>query len=92
MHHFVHGFEGLSWVTPEVRQIFASYDWPGNVRGLENVIEGQSLLDEHDQDGHPPEGRSKKLQNIAIMAAASSCRITGRRGHDDQTTQSTSHV
>lgn len=37
-------YPAVHGVTPEVRQIFASYDWQGNVRELENVIESAIAL------------------------------------------------
>ena len=44
-HHFIqkHNYamgSKVTQVSPEVRRLFSIYDWPGNIRELEHVIEG----------------------------------------------------
>jgi transcriptional regulator with PAS, ATPase and Fis domain len=41
-----HGKEVLG-VTPEVVQALQAYDWPGNIRELENIIERGVILAHH---------------------------------------------
>ena len=39
----------ISKVSPEAMSLFQQYEWPGNIRELENVIEHAFILEESDQ-------------------------------------------
>ena len=36
--------KNISGVSPEVRRMFNTYHWPGNIRELENAIEGAAIM------------------------------------------------
>ncbi len=47
-----------SGISPDVMAAFGSYDWPGNIRELENVLERMVLMSETEKIGYdqlPPE-------------------------------------
>ena len=53
VHHFVTKFatkyqRTTTHVAPEVMAVFSSYDWPGNIRELENVLERMMVMSEDD--------------------------------------------
>jgi len=43
--------KGITNVSPEVMAAFSNYDWPGNIRELENVLERMVLMSETDTLG-----------------------------------------
>ncbi len=50
--------KSISAISPDVMAAFGGYDWPGNIRELENVLERMVLLSEKETIGHdqlPPE-------------------------------------
>ena len=49
IHHFIHLFNrtknrDLTGMSPEAQELLYNYDWPGNIRELENLIERLSIL------------------------------------------------
>lgn len=49
LHHFIESFNrlrgrALSGITPEAMGLLASYNWPGNIRELENLVERMAIL------------------------------------------------
>ena len=51
--HFIHKFEGkigkkINKVDPKVTEALITYDWPGNIRELENLIERALILSTSD--------------------------------------------
>ena len=64
-------------ITPEASKAFLKYEWPGNIRELENVIERAILL--ASMEGHS----SVKLEHVlTILSDSSSGPINGT--NDDQ--------
>ena len=52
-HHFLEKYAGenekqIRGISPEAMQLMEQYDWPGNVRQLENIIERASVLCRND--------------------------------------------
>ncbi len=53
VHHFIEKFnkennKSIAGITPDAIQMLENYDWPGNVRQLENVLERSVVLSQHD--------------------------------------------
>lgn len=53
VHHFMEKYnkeneKNITGITPEAIQLLENYDWPGNVRQLENVIERSVVLCQHE--------------------------------------------
>ena len=51
--HFIHKFEGkigkkINKIDPKVTEALVTYDWPGNIRELENLIERALILSTSD--------------------------------------------
>ena len=62
-------------VDPEAQRRLLAYDWPGNIRELQNVLERAMLLAEQDVIGPehlPPDVRAP----IGVLAGAPCCRAT----------------
>ena len=60
------------WVTPEVLELLCRYDFPGNVRELENVLERGFVLSRGEEigvDDLPPEVREAALPQRALWQA-----------------------
>jgi two-component system, repressor protein LuxO len=78
----------LRGLSPEVQSIFLAYDWPGNVRQLQNVIQNVVVLYDGavvtrqmlppPLNGFDPNGRS----GPARSAVADRAGLTGARGQD----------
>ncbi len=53
VHHFIEKYnkensKNITGIAPEAIHILENYDWPGNVRQLENVIERSIVLSQHE--------------------------------------------
>jgi Nif-specific regulatory protein len=53
VHHFLEKYnkensKEISGISPDAIQLLENYDWPGNIRQLENVIERAVVLSQHD--------------------------------------------
>ncbi|MGQ9629788.1 MAG: sigma-54-dependent transcriptional regulator [bacterium] len=67
--HFIHKFngefgKGVKGVSPRALEILLAYDWPGNVRQLENVIKRAMVLEGGDiiMEGHIPRDIAKAVR------------------------------
>lgn len=83
--HFVMEFneryaKSVTTLSPELKQFFDAYDWPGNIRQFRNVLEGMVVLaseDILDKNDLPPElaGSNRRLSdkrlNESIIAGMS---------------------
>jgi DNA-binding NtrC family response regulator len=54
--HFIREYnlklrKSIRGVTPEAMELFASYDWPGNIRELKNAIERAMILEDGNEIG-----------------------------------------
>jgi Nif-specific regulatory protein len=58
VNHFLTGSQKK--FSPELMQLFSSYEWPGNIRELENEVK-KSVLLAGDQDVIPPNVASEKI-------------------------------
>jgi two-component system response regulator AtoC len=84
--HFVTKFAAkyrrtVTYIAPEVIAVFSSYDWPGNIRELENVLERMMVMSEEDILGFDllpteisgktltpgPSGLKEKLESISSI-------------------------
>jgi two-component system response regulator AtoC len=84
--HFVTKFaikyrRTVTHIAPEVIAVFSSYDWPGNIRELENVLERMMVMSEEDILGLDllpteisgktltpgPSGLKEKLESISSI-------------------------
>ena len=86
--HFLKKFagkhrKGTVHISPEVMASFSQYDWPGNIRELENVIERMLLMTDADTlvADHLPD----ELRGQAVMAPDST--LKEKMGHISQITE-----
>ena len=87
----------VTHLDPEAVEALIAYDWPGNIRELENVLEravvladGPAvMLDDLPRELHQPARRRLRPRLPANMAAASSA-ASGARGSDPPLTASQS--
>ncbi|GEL07595.1 sigma-54 interaction domain-containing protein [Salisediminibacterium halotolerans] len=85
--HFVNKFNDLfqlsvPYVAADVEEFFSSYEWPGNIRELEHVIEGAMNLISHDE----PIGLDflpLHMQNKASVSTASALDVPALQPNND---------
>ena len=69
-------------LTPEVFELFQTYDWPGNIRELENALEHAFVMCEGDRI--EPADLPVAIQNAQNTSSASPTRVAASNGATNQ--------